>query len=230
MGNLSAMRTATRLGETKRKTRSISERSSNSTMFDMSTLGQLAPILLILGAGTLLYRTYLKLRGKLQTIASIPVSVAQLVAGTLCIIAAFFASPYYDTLTAGILILLAVANILIIITAGGRMPIAAILALGLGIIFGYMGAASVKYKVVIFFELFDKNVPEMYVGIALAVLIAAVAYVVLRMLQDLLVAVAGILDFPLVTVIIVVFSLAQVCLLLTGTSLQPFLQELINQV
>jgi hypothetical protein len=197
-------------------------------MLNLSILGQVAPILLILGGFPLAYRVYLKLRKQLKGLMSFALAITQLILGTICLLGAFFTNPYYGGLTAMLLGLIGAVNIIIIITWGGKMPIAALIALGLGVWFGYLGGSTVKYKVVLFFELIDKNVPETYVGIALAALIAFAVYIFLRMFQDILVAVAGVFDNILISALLVSVCLLQAILVFGGSGLQPFIHELIN--
>lgn len=197
-------------------------------MLDMSILGQLAPLLLILGAIPLLYRIYLKIRHKLKGLINFTVIIVQLLIGTICVLGSFFSAPYYGNLTAGMLMVLGASDVLVIAPLGRKFSIAALAALGLGIWFGYLGSVTVKYKVGLFFELIDKNVPETNVAIALLVLIALAAFLVLNFLQELLATFGTILDFPPLALITGILCLAQGFLLVLGASLQPILTEIIE--
>jgi hypothetical protein len=196
-------------------------------MFDMTILGQIAPALLILGAIPLMYRVYLRARHRLKGLTSFTMAVVQLLIGTVCVLACFFSTPYYGSLTAGMLMLVGASDALVIAPLGRKFSFAALIALGVGIWFGYLGSATVKYKVGLFFELIGKNVPESNVGIALGALIALAVFLVLNFLQELLATFGTILDFPVLSLATSILCLAQGCLLLLGTSLQPILTEII---
>jgi hypothetical protein len=185
--------------------------------------------MLFLGAGPLLFRTYLKFRGKWRGGYPFTVSISQLIIGTLCIVAAFFAADCYDILTAGLLALIGSANLLIVVTAGGKMPIAVIGAIALGVWLGFSGLVTARNKASIFLELIDKNAPDFWISVAFAIVVAAVSFIFLRMFQDLLVAAASFFEWVPITILIVALCLTQASLLATGSSLQPIITDFLNR-